>query len=112
MKIAVSAVDKKIENQVADVFGRCPYFIISEIKDGKLGEVKAIKNENDNQNSSAGISTAQLIVEKEVNVVITKNIGPRALDVLKQFKVEVYFGEGSIKDVFQMFLDKKLKKIN
>ena len=60
----------------------------------------------------AGVSSAQLIVEKCVDVVITKNMGPRAMDVLKQFNIEVYFGDGVIKDVLQFFIDGKLKKIN
>jgi len=112
MKIAISSTDKNIESNVSDVFGRCPYFIIAEIKDNKIEKTETIKNENINQASSAGISTAQLMAEKDVNVVITGNVGPRALDVLKQFKIEIYSREGIIKDVLQEFIDGKLKKVN
>jgi len=111
MKIAISSADKNINSDVFDIFGRCPYFIILEDKDGKLEKVEAVKNEGMDQNSGVGISAAQLVVEKGVDTVITGNIGPRALDVLKQFNVEIYFGEGVIKDVLQAFLDKKLKRI-
>ena len=111
MKIAVSSTDKNIESNVSDVFGRCPYFIIAEIKDQKIEKTEAIENENINQMSGAGISTAQLMAEKDVNTVITGNVGPRALDVLKQFNIEIYFGEGVVKNVLQEFIDGKLKKI-
>lgn len=112
MKIAVSSTDKGIESNVSNVFGRCPYFIIAEIENQKIEKTEAIKNEGMDQTSGAGISTAQLMAEKDVNAVITGNIGPRALDVLKQFNIEVYFGKGVAKEVLQEFIDGKLEKIN
>jgi len=112
MKIAVSSTDKNIESNVSDVFGRCPYFIIAEIEHQKIEKTEAIKNESMDQTSGAGISAAQLMAEKDVNAVITGNVGPRALDVLKQFSIEIYSGEGAIKEVLQEFIDGKLKKIN
>ena len=112
MKIAISSTNKNIESNVSDTFGRCPYFIITEIKDNKIEKTEVIKNENINQASGAGISSAQLIVEKDVKVIITKEVGPRALDVLNQFNVEIYSGEGIIKDILNDFIDGKLKRIN
>ena len=111
MKIAVSSTDKNIGSNVSDVFGRCPYFIITEIKDQKIGKTEAIENKNTDQMSGAGISTAQLMAEKNVNAVITGNVGPRALDVLRQFNIEIYSGDGVVKNVLQEFIDGKLKKI-
>jgi predicted Fe-Mo cluster-binding NifX family protein len=112
MKIAVSSTDKNIESNVSDVFGRCPYFVIAEIKDNKIEKTEVVKNENTDQMSGAGISTAQLMAEKNVNAIITGNVGPRALDVLNQFNIEIYAGEGTVKDILQDFIDKKLKKID
>jgi len=112
MKIAISSVGKNIESKVSDIFGRCPYFIIAEIENKKIGKTEAIKNESTDQMSGAGISTAQLMAEKNVRAVITGNVGPRALDVLKQFKIEIYCGNGLIKEVLQKFVDGKLEKMN
>jgi len=111
MKIAVSSIGKSITSEVADVFGRCPYFIIVEIKKEKIEKTEAIKNEGTDQMSGAGISSAQLMAEKGIKAVISGNAGPRALDILNQFNIEVYSGEGVVKDVLQSFIDKKLKKI-
>jgi len=112
MKIAISSTNKNIESNVSDVFGRCPYFIIAEIKANKVEKTESIKNESIDQTGGAGISTAQLMAEKNINAVITGNVGPRALDVLKQFNIEIYSGEGVVKDVLQNFIDGKLKKLN
>lgn len=111
VKIAISSTTKNIDGKIDEVFGRCPYFIITEVKDEKIGEVEAIKNESTDQTSGAGISAAQLVAEKKASVVITGNIGPRALDVLNQFNILVYSGSGIVKEILQDFIDKKLNKI-
>ena len=112
MKIAVSSIDKNIEGDVSDVFGRCPYFIIAEIENQKIERTEVIENKSTDQMSGAGISAAQLIAEKNVNAVITGNVGPRALDVLRQFNIKIYSGSGAVKEVLQEFIDGKLKKMN
>jgi predicted Fe-Mo cluster-binding NifX family protein len=111
MKIAVSSTGKDIESNISDVFGRCPYFIIAEIEGEKIKETEAVKNESTDQMSGACISAAQLMADKNVNAVITGNVGPRALDVLRQFNIEIYSCDGTVKAVLQAFIDGKLKKI-
>ena len=112
MKIAVSSTGKNLTDSVSEVFARCPYFIIAEIENQEIKRFEAMKNESENQMGGAGISAAQLMAEKNINAVITKNVGPRALDVLKQFNIEIYYGDGAIKKVLQEFIDGKLGKKN
>ncbi|MCF7916580.1 MAG: NifB/NifX family molybdenum-iron cluster-binding protein [Candidatus Omnitrophica bacterium] len=112
MKVAVSSIDKNIESNVSGVFGRCPYFIVAEVKDNKIGEVEILENKSIEENTGAGIATAQLVAENNINVVITGNVGPRALDVLRRFEIEIYVGEGTVQDVLLSFADGKLQKMN
>jgi predicted Fe-Mo cluster-binding NifX family protein len=108
MKIAISSTGKELSDSVAELFGRCPYFFIAEIENSKIAKADAIKNDNENQASGAGMSAAKLLAENNVNIVIARTIGPRAMDVLKQFNIEVYNREGTVKEVIQKFIDKKL----
>ena len=108
MKIAISSTGRELSDSVAELFGRCPYFVIAEIENGKIVKADAIKNDNENQASGAGMSAAKLLAENDVNVIIARTIGPRAMDVLRQFNIEVYTGEGIVKEVIQKFIDKKL----
>ena len=112
MKIAVSSTGENLTDSVNEVFARCPYFIIAEIENQEIKKFEAMKNESENQMGGAGISAAQLMAEKNINAVITKNVGPRALDVLKQFNIGIYYGDGAIKKVLQEFVDGKLEKKN
>ena len=112
MKIAISSTGKNLNSNVSDVFGRSPYFIIAEIENKKIGKVEAIQNISVKQMGGVGISVAQMVAEKDATIVITGNVGPRAVDVLKQFNIEIYAGNGLIKEVLQEFIDGKLEKVN
>jgi len=111
MKIAISSTGEKLTDNVSEVFARCPYFIIAEIENQEIKKFEAIKNESENQMGGAGISAAQLMAEKDIKAVITKNVGPRASEVLKQFNIGIHYGDGTIEKVLQEFIDGKLKKI-
>ena len=110
MKVAISSNGKDLESPMSEVFARCPYFIIVELREGEVEGFEVIKNEFSNQMGGAGISVSQLMAEKGVGAVIAKNLGPRAFEVLKQFGIEVWQGEGKIRDVLEKFIEGKLEK--
>lgn len=112
MKVAISSTGKELTDNVSEVFARCPYFVIAEVENGKIQKTEVIENKIANQLGQAGISAAQQMAEKDIKAVITKNVGPRALDVLNQFNIGIYAGEGTIEKVLQEFIDGKLKKTN
>jgi predicted Fe-Mo cluster-binding NifX family protein len=112
MKIAISSSGKNLEDEVSDVFARCPYFVIAEIENGKIRETKVMENKVAGQPGQAGILVAQSMAEKNIGAVITGNVGPRAMDVLRQFKIEVWCGNGTVRDVLQKFTEGKLEKIS
>ncbi len=110
MKVAFSSNGKELSDNIAEFFGRCAYFIVVEVEGEKIIKTESLRNENENQVSGAGMLVAKFLVEKDVDVVIAKSVGPRALDVLKQFNIEVYKEEGVIGDVLEKFIDKKIRK--
>lgn len=111
MKVALSSEGKSLDSQVSGVFARCPYFVVAEVKNQKIGAIQIIENKRLDQIGGAGIAIAKLMAEKNVDVVVTGNIGPRALEILRQFGIEIYLGQGKIKEVLQEFIAGKLEKI-
>lgn len=112
MKIVISSTGKKIEGKVNPQFGRSTYFVIVETEDKKIAKTSFFENNSANQTGGAGILTAQKVVETGAQAVITGNIGPKAMDVLKQFNIPIFSYEGLIKDAINSFLENKLKPIN
>ncbi len=106
MKIAVSSSGDSLSGDIAGVFGRCPHFIIVEIVENKAKILEIAKNPGAEQKSGAGITAAKLIAEKEADAVIAKSIGPRAMDILKQFDIKVFEAEGGISQALENFIEK------
>jgi predicted Fe-Mo cluster-binding NifX family protein len=112
MKIAISSNGPDLEDSVAELFGRCPYFIFVQVDGGKMGKVQALENKSMDQSGGAGISAAKFLAEMDASAVIAQNIGPRAVDVLKQFNIETYDFSGTISAAIQKFIAGELNKTN
>jgi predicted Fe-Mo cluster-binding NifX family protein len=107
MKIAVSATAPGLDAEVDPRFGRCQYFIIV---DPDSMEFEAVDNSNAMASGGAGISTAQMIAEKEVEAVLTGNCGPNAYQTLSAAGIKVVTGVGGkIKDAVEAYKAGKLQ---
>jgi predicted Fe-Mo cluster-binding NifX family protein len=101
MKIAVSAAAPELDAEVDPRFGRCQYFIIV---DPQSMEFEALDNSNAMASGGAGISTAQMIASKGVEVVLTGNCGPNAYQTLSAAGIKVITGvSGKTKDAIEAF---------
>lgn len=109
-KIAISSKGEKLESEIDFRFGRCPYFIIVDIKNNEIKNFEAVRNENSEQTSSAGISAAEAVAKKGVNMVITGSVGPRANEVFKQFKIDVYISDGKVGESVKKLTEGVLEK--
>jgi predicted Fe-Mo cluster-binding NifX family protein len=107
MKIAISATGPNLEAEVDPRFGRCQYFIIAN---PETMEFEAVENANVMAAGGAGISTAQMIAGKGVEVVLTGNCGPNAYQVLSSASIKVITGaSGKVKDVIEGYRAGKFK---
>ncbi len=101
MRIAISSTGSTLDAEVDPRFGRCQYFIIV---DPETMEAESIQNTNAMASGGAGISTGQVIVGKDVGVVLTGNCGPNAYQVLSAAGVQVITGvSGKIKDAIEKY---------
>jgi len=85
MRIAVTAQGNDMTAPVDPRFGRCQYFIIY---DTDTHEVVVRANESAVK-SGAGIQSAQFMIDQEVQVVITGEVGPHALQVLQSAGIAI-----------------------
>lgn len=89
MKVAVCAQDNHIDARVDQRFGRCPYFIVVDLDSG---DWEGLQNTGTQSSGGAGVQTAQLLVNRGVNVVLVDRIGPNAMEVLSRAGIQVYGG--------------------
>lgn len=75
MKIALSTSGENLESLLDLRFGRCKYFYIYDVEN-KSGYT--IENEGLKANEGAGIVASQQLVDENIDVIITGNLGPNA----------------------------------
>jgi len=107
MKVCVTAQGNTLDSEVDPRFGRALWFIVV---DTETGEYEAVENANVGAAGGAGISSAQAVLEKGVEVVITGNCGPNAFSVLDRAGVKVITGAGgTVRDAVERFKRGELK---
>ncbi|MGM0482540.1 MAG: NifB/NifX family molybdenum-iron cluster-binding protein [Patescibacteria group bacterium] len=101
MKIAISADNKDKKSKISSLGGRAPYYLIFNEK-GEL--LEALSNPFTKDRGGAGVSTAKMLAEKEVNIVISGTFGGKMANVLEDEGIKHYEKEGSVEDVLREFL--------
>lgn len=101
MKIAITATGPALDDEVDPRFGRCRYFILT---DTKTSDFESLENTGVTSGSGVGISTAQMIADKGVEVVLTGNCGPNAYRVLSAAGLQVITGvTGKIREAIKEY---------
>jgi predicted Fe-Mo cluster-binding NifX family protein len=107
MKIAISATGPTLDAEVDPRFGRCQCFVIAN---PETIEFEAIDNSSAMAAGGAGISAAQMIVDKGVDAVLTGNCGPNAYQVLSAAGIKVISGvAGKVRDAIEGYKSGKFQ---
>ncbi|MEN8905552.1 MAG: NifB/NifX family molybdenum-iron cluster-binding protein [Clostridiales bacterium] len=89
MKICVSSTGDNMGSILDQRFGRTAFFIIV---DSETMDFKVIDNEAAKTSGGAGIMSSQKVVEEGAEAVITGNVGPNAMKVLKAANIKIIKG--------------------
>ncbi|PKM85710.1 MAG: dinitrogenase iron-molybdenum cofactor biosynthesis protein [Firmicutes bacterium HGW-Firmicutes-11] len=87
MKIAIPMDDKTMEGDVCISFGRAPYFLFYDIE---TKDVVFIENSAATSQGGAGIKAAQMVVDNQVDALLTPRCGENAAEVLNAANVKIY----------------------
>ena len=78
MRIAVSVdEDKGLESVVSHHFGRCPYYVLADVEDREIREVRTVANPFFQQHQPGQVPG--FIHEQGADVIITGGMGRRAI---------------------------------
>ena len=109
MKIGISSVGTEGKDLLDRRFGRCDYF---QIYDTESKETIAIENEGKTAKGGAGIASAQQLLDKKVDVVITGNLGPNAFMIFEKARIKAYQCEsGSVRHAIEKLEKNELKEL-
>ena len=102
MKLCFTAKGATLDSLSEDRFGRAPFFIIVESENGSF---EAIQNPYADGAGGVGPKAAQVLIENNVKVLISGQVGGNAKEVLVAAGIAmyVYKAGGSVKDAFDQF---------
>lgn len=110
MIVAIPVDDNFIEGNISLSFGRAPYFLIYNTESK---EEKFIVNSAANSQGGAGIKAAQIIVDNDVDSIITPRCGENAAEVIKAANIDIFknIGESIIENISSLN-ENKLPMLN
>jgi len=110
MKLCISSTDENKAAMADKRFGRCSFFAIY---DTETNSFQFVKNNAVNEMQGAGLSAAQSIVDEKVDVVITGNVGPNAMKILKAADIRIFKISGNtVEEQIKNYLENKLTIID
>jgi predicted Fe-Mo cluster-binding NifX family protein len=113
MKVFLTSTGLTLDSNVDPRFGRCAYFIIYDTSNDTF---EYYANEGRDAFGGAGIRTAQMIVEKGAEAVVSGNIGPNSFKVLQSAPngpLKIYSGvSGTVRNVINQLKNNELKPVS
>ena len=102
MRIAVTASQPSLDAQVDPRFGRCAYYVVVDVD---TLDSEALPNPNVLAMGGAGIQSAQLIASRGIEIVVSGNYGPNAVQTLNAVGVRALGGVmgGSVRQAVEQF---------
>ncbi|MFP4480877.1 MAG: NifB/NifX family molybdenum-iron cluster-binding protein [Desulfohalobiaceae bacterium] len=111
MKIAVSSAGQTLHDELDLGFGRCPGFLIYDTETQSVFFLDNTQNRDLPQ--GAGTSAAQMIGAEGVDVLISGNIGPNALQALNQANIEVFASTAkTVQEAIQAWDRNELQRVS
>ncbi len=108
-KIAIAALDANgLDAQVSPHFGRCPYFVLAEIEEGKVQAVESIANPHYPNHEPGEIPG--FIHGIGADVMLSGGMGGRAVAFFRQYGIEPATGaSGTVSESLAHYLDGDLR---
>ena len=107
MKIVIPTNNKKgLDDKVAEHFGRCPTYTFLNEK----GEVIEIIDNTSEHMGGKGLPP-ELMKKHGADILLCKDLGPRALALCDQLRIDVYVGQAeTVEGIFEMWKNDRIKK--
>ncbi|WP_202319251.1 NifB/NifX family molybdenum-iron cluster-binding protein [Archaeoglobus neptunius] len=111
MRIAATTRRGGVEDTITPQFGRAVTFTIVDY-DGEIKDVEIVENTAASQPSGAGIAASQILVDRRVEAILTGNVGPKAMNVLKSAGIGIFRADGlKVGEAIERFMNGELEEI-
>jgi predicted Fe-Mo cluster-binding NifX family protein len=110
MKIALATDDNRgLEAVLSHHFGRCPYYVVVDVDDKEIREVKALQSPFYGSHGEPG-EVPTFIKSIGARVIIAGGMGPKAIGFFEQFGIQAVTGiSGMVREVIHAYLSGQIE---
>lgn len=103
MKVCITSQGEDLKSPMDPRFGRCRYFFLVDLN---TSQFEVFENPNIHAERGAGIQSAQFVVEKGIEAVITGRVGPKAAQTLDSAGIRIVTEvEGTVMEAIERLKD-------
>lgn len=107
MRIAIPSEGDNIDAHVFEHFGRAPYYMIINIENREIKNVKAVPNPSVESHNPGDLP--MMLAEEKVDILITRGVGRRAVAYFQELGIDVITGAyGKIREIVEKFIKGEL----
>ena len=104
MRLGITLEDEKgLDSNVSLHFGQCGYFLIADIENGKVTNIKVVPNSA--RHGGGGCVAVDEILKYDISHVIAGGMGMGAQNKFAQAGVQVFGYSGKAKEAIDYFFD-------
>ncbi|NLI73794.1 MAG: dinitrogenase iron-molybdenum cofactor biosynthesis protein [Euryarchaeota archaeon] len=98
--------DRGLDEAVCQHFGRATTFTLYDID---TGNIRVVENRSEHM---GGVGTPPEHLSREgVNIVIAGGLGPKAIDMLNNYDIEVFVGAGgTVREAIELWRNKSIER--
>ena len=102
-KIAVPSMGETADSLICDNFGRCPFIVFYD-KESK--NYYSLENKGAQLQDGSGLKASELIIENNVDTLLTIELGRKAYSALAKAHVKIHLlnSSGTVKSAIKKFL--------
>ncbi len=105
MRIAISAeANQGLDSPISQHFGRCPYFILVDLKEQEIEAVTGIENPYHSNHTPGQVPA--FIHGQKAGVMLAGGMGRRAVNFFEQYDIQPVTGaSGTVRQALQRYLN-------
>jgi predicted Fe-Mo cluster-binding NifX family protein len=91
VRLAIPVDTKKgLSSTVSEHFGTCPYFLICDLKDGRVKETRIVSNPGAKVDVRMGLEASKFLIDQGVDAILVIAMGDGPYWMLKSNSIAMY----------------------
>ncbi|NGX55960.1 MAG: hypothetical protein K1060chlam5_00194 [Candidatus Anoxychlamydiales bacterium] len=107
MKVFIPIETNDVNSEISSFFCKSKYFLLKDLENDTFEII-----ENNFSSENRGIKVANMAIDKKIDFVILKNIGPRGFNIFKNANVKIYLVKDMLVNMaLELLKDGKLEEL-